>query len=62
MLTAAITNILEHDNRGDRPTEVLLMAIWGQQEVLDRPSLRVMRWRKGALYEDVVTTRTYQPG
>ena len=41
-LTAALTNILGHDNRGHRPTEVLLMAAWGEQGVLDRPSLRVI--------------------
>ena len=43
MLTAAKTNILGHDNRGDRLTEVLLMAVWGEQGVLDRLSLRVLR-------------------
>ena len=26
MLLTALTNILGHDNRGDRPTEFLLMA------------------------------------
>ena len=29
-LTTALTNILGHDNRGDPPTEVLLMAAWGR--------------------------------
>ena len=32
MLTAALTNILEHDNRGNRFTEALLMAAWGRKE------------------------------
>ena len=36
MLLAALTNILGHDNSGDSPTEVLLMAAYGQQGVLDR--------------------------
>ena len=69
MLTAALTNILGHDNREDCPTEVLLMASWGEQGVVDRPSLRVMQWRTGALSgsdlaheHGVGITRTYQPG
>ena len=43
MLLVTLTIILGHDNRGDRPTEVLLMAAYGQQGVLDRPNVRVMR-------------------
>ena len=31
MLTAALTIILWHDNRVDRPTEVFLMAAWDEQ-------------------------------
>ena len=49
VLLVALTNILGHDNRGDRPTEVFLMAAYGQQGVLDRPNIRVMRRRNGAL-------------
>ena len=49
MLLVALINILGHDNRRDRPTEVLLMAAHGERGVLDRPNLRVMRWRNGAL-------------
>ena len=49
MLQTALINILGHDNRGDRPTEVLLMAAYGEGGVLDRPNMRVMRWRNGAL-------------
>ena len=49
MLLTALINILGHDNRGDRPTEVLLMAAYGERGVLDRPNKRVMRWRNGAL-------------
>ena len=69
MLTAALTNIVWYDNRGDRPTEVLLRAAWGEPGVLDRPSLRVMRWKNEALSGSdlahepgVGTTETYQPG
>ena len=70
MLTAALaTNSLGNDNRGDRPTKVLLMATWGEQGILNRPSLSVMRWRKRALSgrdlanePAVGTARTYQPG
>ena len=69
MLTADLTNILGNDNRRDCPTEALLMAAWGEQGVLDRPSLRVMRWSNGALWGNnsanetgLGTTRTYQPG
>ena len=29
MLTAALTKIQGHGNRGEFPTEVLLMAAWG---------------------------------
>ena len=69
MLAAALTNILGKDNRGDRLTEVLRMAAWGEQGILDRQSQLVLRWRTGALSEcdlphepGVGTTRTYQPG
>ena len=59
MLLAALINILVHDNRGDRPTEVLLMAAYGERRVLDRPNMRVMRWRNGALS---VTDLANEPG
>ena len=62
-------NIVGHDNRGDRPTEVLMMAAYGERRVLDRPNLRVMRWRNGALSgSDLAnepglgSSRTFQPG
>ena len=68
-LLVALTNILGHDNRGDRLTEVLLMAAYGERGVLDRPNMRVMRWRNGALSgSDLAkepglgSSRTYQPG
>ena len=69
MLLTALINILGHDNRGDRPLEVLLMAAYGERGVLDRPNMRVMRWRNGALSgSDLAnepglgSSRTYQPG
>ena len=69
MLLTALINILGHDNRGDRPTEVLLMAAYGERGVLDRPNMRVMRWRNGKLSgSDLAnepglrSSRTYQPG
>ena len=69
MLLTALINILGHDNRGDRPTEVLLMAAYGERGVLDRPNMRVTRWRNGALSgSDLAnepglgSSRTYQPG
>ena len=69
MLLTALINILGHDNRGDRSTEVLFMAAYGERGVLDRPSMRVMRWRNGALSgSDLAnepglgSSRTYQPG
>ena len=69
MLLTALIIILGHDNRGDRPTEVLLMAAYGERGVLDRPNMRVMRWRNGALSgSDLAnepglgSSRTYQPG
>ena len=69
MLLTALINILGNDNRGDRPTEVLLMAAYGKRGVLDRPNMRVMRWRNGALSgSDLAngpglgSSRTYQPG
>ena len=46
---AALTNILGHDNRGDRPIELLLMADWGELGMLDSTGLHVMKWRNGAL-------------
>ena len=69
MLLTALINILGHDNRGDRPTEVLLMAAYGERGVLDRPNMRLMRWRNGALSASDLanepglgSSRTYQPG
>ena len=69
MLLTALINILGHDNRGDRPTEVLLMAAYGERGVLYPPNMRVMRWRNGALSgSDLAnepglgSSRTYQPG
>ena len=69
MLLTALINILGHDNRGDHPTEVLLMAAYGERGVLDRSNMRVMRWRNGALSgSDLAnepglgSSRTYQPG
>ena len=49
MLLVAFIIILGHDNRGDCPTKVLLMVAYGERGVLDRPTMRVMRWRNGAL-------------
>ena len=69
MLLTALINILGHDNRGDRPTEILLMAAYGERVVLDRSNMRVMRWRNGALSGSELvnepglgSSRTYQPG
>ena len=60
MLLTALINILGHDNRGDRPMEVLLMAAYGERGV--------MRWRNGALSGSdfanepgLGSSRTYQP-
>ena len=68
MLLVALINILGHDNRGDNPTEVLLMAAYGERGVLDHPNMRVMRWRNGALSgidlanePGLGSSRTYQP-
>ena len=69
MVLTALINILGHDNRGDHPTEVLLMAAYGERRVLDRTNMRVMRWRNGALsgsdlanQPGLGSSRTYQPG
>ena len=69
MLLAALTNIFGHDNRGDRPMEVLLIAAYGKQGVLDRPNMRVTRWRNGSLSENDLanepglgSSKTYKPG
>ena len=69
MLLTALINILGHENRADRPKEFLLMAAYGERGVLDRPNMRVMRWRNGALSgSDLAdepglgSSRTYQPG
>ena len=69
MLLAALIYILGHDNRGERPTEVFLMAAYGERGVIDHPKMRVMRWRSGALSgSDLAnepglgSSRTYQPG
>ena len=51
------------------PTEVLLMTAYRERGVLDRPNMRVIRWRSGALSgSDLAnepglgSSRTYQPG
>ena len=69
MLLVALINILGHDNRGNSPIKVLLMAAYGERAVLDRPNMRVLRWRNGALSgSDVANepglgrSRTYEPG
>ena len=69
MLLAALINNLGHNNSGERLTEVLLMAAYGERGVLDRPYLRVMRWRNGGLSGSDLANepglgsfRTYQPG
>ena len=69
MLLVALINILGRDNRGDRPTEVLLMAAYGHQGVLDRPNMRLMKLRNGALSRSdlanepgLKSCRTYQSG
>ena len=49
MLLTALINILGHENPGDQPTEVLLMAAYGERGVLDRPNMRVKMWRNGFL-------------
>ena len=66
---AALIIILGLDNRGDRPTEVLLMAAFGERGDSDSPNMRVMRRRNGALSgSDLAnepglgSSRTYQPG
>ena len=69
MLLAVLINILGHNNRGDRPTDIFLMAAYGEIGVIDRPNMRVMRWRNGALSGSdfanepgLRNSRTYQPG
>ena len=69
MLLPALINILGHDNSGDRPMEVLLMAAYGERGVQDRRKMREMGWRNGALSgSDLAnepglgSARTYQPG
>ena len=69
IVLAALINTLVHDNRGDRTTEVLFMAAYGETGVLDRPNMRVMRWRNVAIsVSDLAnelglgSSRTYQPG
>ena len=69
MLLTALINILGHDNRVDYPTEVLLMAAYGERGVIDRPNMRVMRWRNGPLSRSDLanehglgSSRTYKPG
>ena len=59
---------LGHDNRGDRPTEALLTAAYGQQGVIDRQNIRLLRWQNGALSGVLLanepglgSSRTHQP-
>ena len=69
MLLAALKNIMGLDNHGDRQREVLLLAAYGERRLIDRPNMRVMRWRNGALSgSDLAnepglgSSRTYKPG
>ena len=69
ILLVALINILGHHNRGDSPMEVLLMVAYGERGLLDRPNLRIMTWRNGALSGNDLankpglgSSRTYQPG
>ena len=69
IVLAALINTLVHENRGDRTTEVLFMAAYGERGVLDRPNMRVKRWRNVALsVSDLAnelglgSSRTYQQG
>ena len=59
MLLVALINISGHDNRGERPTEVLLMTAYGEQGVLDHPNMRVVRWRNWSLSESYLAN---EPG
>ena len=49
MMLVALISILGHDNRGDRPAEIYVMATYRERGELDRLNMRVMRWRNGAL-------------
>ena len=64
MLLTALINILGHDNRGDCPTEVLLMAAYGERGVLDRPNMRngALSGSDLANEHGLGSSRTYQPG
>ena len=69
MLLVFLINILGHDNRGNRPTEVSLMAAYKERGLLERPNMRLMRGRNWALSgSDLAnepgmgSSRTYQPG
>ena len=69
MMLVTFRKILGRDNREDRPAEVLLMVAYEERGVLDRPNMRVLRWRNGALSgSDLAnepglgSSRTYQPG
>ena len=69
ILLDALINISGHDNCWDRPTDVLLITAYGKRGVLDRPKMRVMRWRNGALSgndlsnePELGSSRTYQQG
>ena len=46
MLLTALINILGHDNRGDRATEVLLMAAYGEREQTKLDGFRNFRTSK----------------
>ena len=68
MMLVTFRKILGRDNREDRPAEVLLMVAYEERGVLDRPNMRVLRWRNGALSgSDLAnepglgSSRTYQP-
>ena len=49
MFVVALLNALGREDRGNRPTEVVLMLAFGESGTAERSRNRLMRWRRGEM-------------
>ena len=49
MFTVALLNAMRREGRGDDPTEVVLMLVFGESGTVERSRTLLMRWRRGEM-------------
>ena len=49
MFTVVLLNAMGREDRGDRPTEVVLLLAYGESGTAERGRKRLMRWRRGEM-------------